>query len=82
MKGVIFMKIYKTINEMNLESKKCQELLKDYPVNNDMEVMAIKVLTTISPNVWLIPGLLDFTNDEFDELSALITKIRKDIGLD
>ena len=38
------MKIYKTINEMNLESKKCQELLKDYPVNNDMEVMAVKVM--------------------------------------
>lgn len=76
------MKIYKSIDAMNLESNSSQELLKDYPVNNDMEVMAVKVLTTISPNVWLIPGLLDFTDDEFDELSALITKIRKDIGLD
>ena len=46
------MKIYKTINEMNLESKKCQELLKDYPVNNDMEVMAVKVMGYLL--LWLI----------------------------
>jgi PHP family Zn ribbon phosphoesterase len=68
---------------MKLDSDECQKLLKEYSVNTDMEKLAVKVLTTKDEDVYKIPELENLdTQDEWDELSDVIGKIRKDIGLD
>jgi hypothetical protein len=48
-----------------------------------MEKLAVKVLTTKDEDVYKIPELENLdTQDEWDELSDVIGKIRKNIGLD
>lgn len=81
MKGVIFIKKYKSYYEIKLEAEKRRELLKDYPVQNYMEEMAVKIISTEAYNAALVPGIEDIVGDDVYELMDTITKIEKDIGL-
>ena len=61
---------------MDINSKECEEALKNYPVTNDIEKMAVKILTTKVHEIRMIPGFSDMTAKHLDELGLTIRKIR------
>lgn len=67
---------------MKLESKECVEALINYHAKNKMEEMAVKVLTTKSEDVYLIPGIFEMPDKQMDKLAMVIKEIRNNIGIE
>ena len=61
---------------MKLDSKKCKERLKAFPVNNEIEGLAIKVLLSKPEEVVKIPRMTELTDAQIDELADVIRTIR------
>lgn len=61
---------------MKLDSKKCKERLKSFPVNNEIEGLAIKILLSKPEEVVKIPRMTELTDAQIDELADVIRTIR------
>lgn len=67
---------------MKLDTKECLEALKSYKVTNKMEEMAVKVLSTKGEDVWKIPGIIQMSHNQLDELAMIIKEVRDNIGIE
>jgi len=67
---------------MKLESKECKEALKKYPVKNDLEKLAVEVLTVEDYEVTNIPGIQNMSDKQIDELADIIKEIRSNVGIE
>lgn len=67
---------------MKLGSKECNKALANYKIENELEDLAVRVLTSKDEDVINIPGLEDLDGTQLDELANVISTIRDDLRIE
>ena len=67
---------------MKLGSKECNKALANYKIENELDDLAVRVLTSKDEDVVNIPGLEDLNNTQIDALANVIRTIRVNLRIE
>ena len=67
---------------MKLKSIQCKEALNNYPVKNDLDVLAIKVILAKPEEIIWIPDIIWMDEVQRERLGIVVEGIKDNIGIE